>query len=160
MTPTSGDQVTIADLLQSREATSSPAQGAGLAQLQDVLRLQGQQYGNLLALLQSFNTSASVQDTHSQAVLNSIQHQLGNLAATQQQLTQLQSQLGPAATRTSPELQEELKRQELLLKHCLEQIGRLETDFTDRRRRLKPELDETARRRSMRSAYQQSLKTG
>lgn len=160
MPPTSNDRFTIADLLEARDDHNAAARASDLAHLQEILSRQGQQYGHLLALLESFNTSASVHDTHSQAVLNSVQHQLSNLADTKQQLSVLQSRLGPDATRASPELQEELSRQEQLLKHCLEQIGRLESDFTERRKRLKPELDETARRRSMQSAYRKSLKTG
>ncbi len=137
-----------------------PVDPTGVQQLQETLQTQGQQYGHLLSLLETLNESASVQDTHSQAVLNSVQHQLRNLAGTSDRLQALQKRLGPDVTRSSPELREEIVRQEQLLKNCLQRIAQLETHFTERRRRLKPELDESARRRSMHSAYQQSLKTG
>jgi len=51
----------------------------GVPELIEMLRSQGDHYTNLLALLDSFNRSANVNDTQSQAVLNSIQHQLNKL---------------------------------------------------------------------------------
>lgn len=160
MTPEPGEQFRIADLLRELGDRASSISETDLQLLVDTLRTQGQQYSDLMALLETLNTEANVHETHSQAVLNSIQHQLGNLTTTGNRLTHLQTRLGSDVTKSSPELQSELKHQENLMQNCLERIASLETHFVERRKRLKPELDESARRRSMQSAYQRSLKTG
>lgn len=160
MKQNAADPPTIADILRAHADHAAGVSEADVQQLLDIIRVQGQQYGHLLALLETLNTTASVHDTHSQAVLNSIQHQLGNLAASKEQLNRLQTRLGSDITARSPDLQQELKRQEELLKNCLTRIAQLETTFTERRKRLQPEMDESARRRTMQTAYQQSMKTG
>ncbi len=132
----------------------------GVPELIELLKSQGEQYANLLTLLDSFNASANVNDTHSQAVLNSIQHQLGKLKTSSLVSSRLSTHLGPEVTSSSTDLQDELSRQEGLLKNCLERIAGLEDDFVERKKRLQPELDESARRRSMQNAYQRSLGTG
>jgi|GEM_PF-2089593 len=132
----------------------------GVPELIEMLRSQGDHYTNLLALLDSFNRSANVNDTQSQAVLNSIQHQLNKLKTSSVVSTRLGTHLGREITSNSPDLQEELSRQERLLKNCLERIAGLESDFVERKKRLQPELDESARRRSMQNAYQRALGTG
>jgi len=60
----------------------------------------------------------------------------------------------------SVELQAVLKMQESLLQKCLSRISAIESEFAARKKRLQPELDGTAQRRSMQSAYQRSLSTG
>lgn len=156
-----GEQLTIADILRRLgDDTGAQPSAADLRQLVETLRTQGQQYENLLTLLETLNASANVHDSHSQAVLNSIQHQLGNLQTTRDSLSSLQARVGEGATRSSPVLQEELSRQEQMLRQCLQRIADLETQFVDRRKRLQPELDDSAKRRSMHTAYQRSLNTG
>ncbi len=132
----------------------------GIPELIEMLRSQGEQYTNLLTLLDSFNRSANVNDTQSQAVLNSIQHQLSKLKTSSVVSSRLGTHLGHEVTSGSPELQDELSRQEVLLKTCLERIAGLESDFVERKKRLQPELDENARRRSMQNAYQRALGKG
>jgi len=132
----------------------------GVPELIELLKSQGEQYSSLLTLLDSFNTTANVNDTHSQAVLNSIQHQLNKLKTSGLVSSRLGTHLGQEVTSKSPELQRELAQQETLLKDCLQRIAGLEDDFVGRKRRLQPELDESAKRRSMQNAYQRSLGTG
>jgi ABC-type transporter Mla subunit MlaD len=132
----------------------------GIPELIDLLKSQGEQYNNLLTLLDSFNASANVNDTHSQAILNSIQYQLSKLKTSGGVSSRLGTHLGREVTANSPELQGELSRQEGLLRNCLERIAGLEQDFVQRKKRLQPELDESAKRRSMQHAYKRSLGTG
>ncbi len=161
MHPAPDKPLTIADLLQGLgDDVTAGVSESTLSQLVETLRTQGDQYQNLLTLLESLNTSAGVHDTHSQAVLNSVQHQLSQLQTTGDRLSQLKKQTGEGIASSSPHLQSELTRQEQMLRSCLTRIAELETHFTDRRKRLQPELDESARRRSMQTAYQRSLKTG
>lgn len=160
MTPGPGEPFKIADLLRELGDKAASVSEDDLQRFVDTLRIQGRQYSDLMALLETLDTEANVHETHSQAVLNSIQLQLGNLTTTGNQLTHLQTRLGSDVAKSSPELRSELKRQENLMRNCLERIANLETHFVERRKRLKPELDESARRRSMQSAYQRSLKTG
>ena len=161
MRPAAGDQLRIADILRSLgENVGTTASDSDLRQLVDTLRTQGQQYENLLTLLETLNSAANVHETHSQAVLNSIQHQLSNLETTRDTLATLQKRVGEGVTKSAPALQTELSRQERMLRSCLDRISDLETHFVDRRKRLQPELDESARRRSMQTAYQRSLNTG
>jgi len=161
MRPVPNKQLTIADILRGLgDDVTTTASKSTLSRLVETLRTQGEQYQNLLTLLETLNSSAGVHDTHSQAVLNSIQHQLNNLQVTGDQLTTLQKQVGEGVTKSSPPLQAELTRQEGMLRSCLTRIADLETQFVDRKKRLQPELDESARRRSMQTAYQRSLNTG
>ncbi|MEO2030576.1 MAG: hypothetical protein ABGZ35_00680 [Planctomycetaceae bacterium] len=161
MRPAPDEQLTIADILRSLgENVGAQASDADLQQLVDTLRAQGQQYETLLTLLETLNSSANVNETHSQAVLNSIQHQLSNLETTRDTLSALQRRVGDVVTKSSPALQKELSRQERMLQSCLSRISDLESHFVDRRKRLQPELDESAKRRSMHTAYQRSLNTG
>jgi ABC-type transporter Mla subunit MlaD len=161
MRPTQSKDLTIADILRGLGDNAAAVTSVStLESLVDVLRTQGDQYQNLLTLLENLNSSAGVHDTHSQAVLNSIQLQMNNLKATGDRLSALQAQLGKGVAKSSPQLQAELRRQEGMLRSCLTRIADLETQFVDRKKRLQPELDESAKRRTMQTAYRQSLKTG
>lgn len=161
MRPQEGEQLTIADILRNLQGNSVVGvSDADLQQFVEALRTQGQQYENLLTLLEVLNSSVNVHETHSQAVLNSIQHQLTNLGTTRDSLAALQAMIGEGVTKTSPELKAELARQEGMLRSCLARISDLETQFGDRRKHLQPELDDFARRRTMQTAYKRSIQTG
>ncbi len=155
--PSSGDS--SMGYTQAAAAGSRP-EPAAPEELVRLLQLQGQQYSNLLSLLNTLNTDADARQTHSQAVLNSVRHQLGHLSRTSELLSRLRTSLGASGIIRSAEVQAEVSRQESLLRTCLQKIAGLEQSFQERKKRLLPQLDEGARRRSMQSAYQQSLRTG
>ena len=136
------------------------ASSGPVRQLLQALQDQGQQYRDLLKVLESFNAAANANDTHSQAILNSIQHQMAGLHVTSSDCARIRGLMNDDDVANSAELQMELKMQESLLQDCLNRISELENGFASRKQRLQPELDDTARRRSMQNAYQRSLSTG
>jgi len=152
------DSGNTADIVRLTVPSDVPSDAS--SQLAKALANQGQQYENLLVLLESLNAEEDVHGSRSQAVLKSIQQQLTNLQTTGDSFSQLRERLSAGGLNAFPELQTELKQQEQLLERCLNRIRSVEGEFLDRRLRLQPLLEDSVRRRSMQAAYHRSMKTG
>lgn len=144
---------------ESSDGRTPHPSGSGEDALFQALRTQSNVFGAAVQLIDQIHNHVDLRDPKSGARIIQLQQSLENITASQVRVAKARDELRVSTPLLSDALRAELRRQEGELRTLLQKIDGIRGDFETARDGLIPELDGESRRRSMHTAYQQSLRT-
>lgn len=144
-------------MLQSNADPSLLAQAE--AALTASITRQGEVFAQTIRLVEQIQNGLDLRDPASQPAVQQLQKSLELVTMAQSEVTRSHQRLQQLGHPLSAAMRQLLSSQESRLAELLERITRVQQAFEHARAELLPRLDAESRRRSMQSAYQQSLRT-
>ena len=129
------------------------------SELTSALERQTRVFAAAFAAIERVHSQAQLTDPSSESVIGQLQRSLEQVTAAQISVASANQKLVGTGADISPSLRRSLAQQELSLKDLLEKINAVQPLFESARSALIPQLDDDVRRRTMQSAYRQSLRT-
>lgn len=120
---------------------------------------QGEVFSGAIALIERIQTQEDLKDPSSQSAITLLQSSLDQIIVAQRRVADCHQRLQKSGLPMSDGMQQTLSEQEQVLRNLLTAIDQLQNSFQLARQELVPQLDSETKRRTMQSAYQQSLRT-
>ena len=143
----------------SSHGNVSPRQRELEAELSSSISRQEEVFCRAIELIERIQTREDLKDPSSQSAITMLQSSLDQIIVAQQRVSDCHQRLQQSGLPMSDVMQKTLSEQEQVLRNLLTAIDQLQNSFQQARQELMPQLDSETKRRTMQSAYQQSLRT-
>lgn len=132
---------------------------SGEAGLASAIASQSSVFAEAMKTIEKIQSDVDLRDPASEPGIQQLQSALEQITAAQLLVADAHQKVRQSGKPLSIGLKDELFRHEETLRDLLTRINEVQKQFETARRDLIPQLDGESRRRSMHSAYKQSLRT-